>query len=248
MMHSARLRGLRPSCEVSTPSIRTRPDSSSTRRNSAAASVDLPAPVRPHTPSLSPPATSRSRPRRASGRPGAYRRLQAWNWTRPALGHAPGLGSCPGRSAGGSTGASHDDAMRSTFTRAFSRSEKVLTTRERDRVEASTVTSTSPAAAAGVLLLMAMTSSAVMPITTPPMSCVRSPNHWLRPTVAMPASMLLTTCAALPSWKRASCRNALTVVTPCSASLKLENTGDLLADSTRLSSLLASLYADVSLV
>ena len=59
-----------PTKATSSPSMSTRPASGSTRRSTSATRLDLPAPVRPMTPTLVPPSTYKFRCSSAGGRPG----------------------------------------------------------------------------------------------------------------------------------------------------------------------------------
>mmetsp|Transcript_118648 Transcript_118648/g.369644 ORF Transcript_118648/g.369644 Transcript_118648/m.369644 type:complete len:273 (+) Transcript_118648:207-1025(+) len=70
MMARRRRSVRRPSREVSSPSMRTRPASSGHIRKSACSRELLPAPVRPTTPRLVPPGTAKVTPSRTRGRPG----------------------------------------------------------------------------------------------------------------------------------------------------------------------------------
>mmetsp|Transcript_50241 Transcript_50241/g.133372 ORF Transcript_50241/g.133372 Transcript_50241/m.133372 type:complete len:295 (+) Transcript_50241:273-1157(+) len=106
-MATALRRVCSPTLEMSTPSSSTPPELISTSRSSITDSEDLPAPVRPTTPSLSPPATVMVRPLTAGGRCGMYRSVAPRNSTRPAVGHAPGAGSASPR-RGASWGTSSD--------------------------------------------------------------------------------------------------------------------------------------------
>mmetsp|Transcript_137650 Transcript_137650/g.343548 ORF Transcript_137650/g.343548 Transcript_137650/m.343548 type:complete len:258 (-) Transcript_137650:915-1688(-) len=95
----------RPRLAMSTPSMVMRPRSHSTRRKSTLVIELFPAPVRPTMPIFSPPATARSKPSKASGRPGRYRRATSSKRTAPRDGQALAAGSA-GKLHAGSCGRS----------------------------------------------------------------------------------------------------------------------------------------------
>mmetsp|Transcript_167044 Transcript_167044/g.536394 ORF Transcript_167044/g.536394 Transcript_167044/m.536394 type:complete len:336 (-) Transcript_167044:2940-3947(-) len=88
MTEIARRRSLSGTVRMSTPSIKMAPASSSTRRSAAANKLDLPLPVRPTRPTLVPAATSKVRPRKASGSPGRYLIETPRNCSAPCPGQA----------------------------------------------------------------------------------------------------------------------------------------------------------------
>mmetsp|Transcript_6596 Transcript_6596/g.10886 ORF Transcript_6596/g.10886 Transcript_6596/m.10886 type:complete len:243 (-) Transcript_6596:807-1535(-) len=101
MIASRRRKVCRPSLPVSTPSIHIDPASGSTRRNSAAVSELLPAPVRPTTPTRARAGTANRSPRSTGRCMLGYRRTRSLTSSAPASGH-PGRGRASRTSAGAS--------------------------------------------------------------------------------------------------------------------------------------------------
>mmetsp|Transcript_2948 Transcript_2948/g.7319 ORF Transcript_2948/g.7319 Transcript_2948/m.7319 type:complete len:256 (-) Transcript_2948:432-1199(-) len=131
IMASAPRSWCRPSWLMSTPSTRMTPASSSIRRNSVLIRDDLPAPVRPTTPTLLPAATLMSSPRNTSGRPARYRIFTPSYSTLPAVGQ-PG-GQAPSISSGASLLMAQYSSTRSTElkeTSAMEASRTVMATAE----------------------------------------------------------------------------------------------------------------------
>mmetsp|Transcript_23734 Transcript_23734/g.73058 ORF Transcript_23734/g.73058 Transcript_23734/m.73058 type:complete len:242 (-) Transcript_23734:1814-2539(-) len=104
MRQSRRRSIVRPNVEVSTPSTRTRPPQTSTKRNRAMNNDDLPAPVRPTTPTLSEGAISKEASFNAKGRPSRYRSWTFSKTTAPRAGQFEGSFESESLTWGGSLG------------------------------------------------------------------------------------------------------------------------------------------------
>mmetsp|Transcript_58791 Transcript_58791/g.119695 ORF Transcript_58791/g.119695 Transcript_58791/m.119695 type:complete len:297 (+) Transcript_58791:958-1848(+) len=166
-----------PSVRVSTPSIVTRPPSGSTIRKSASSIDDLPLPVRPTRPTLSPAPMLNETPRSTSGCSGRYRMLSSWTSMAPCVGQSAGMvwSTSGGMSAAASGLASRYCRMRSTLVMLLSLMLAMLVHCFRYRVSSSAYSNARPARLGSIC--PSMHSAPVPAMMSMPMMSRRIASH-----------------------------------------------------------------------
>ena len=160
-----------PTVCVSTSSMTTRPAAGSTRRRIHNNSDDLPLPVRPHTPTFSPPLTENDTFFSTRGRSGRYRMSKSLNASLPSDGQRVSSSLSAGSSAGGSVGSSLSSTKRSTAFILEATSAKNWTQYSRVGKMAVAFVNATPARAMSMSSRVSTMSRAVRAIRVPDMTC-----------------------------------------------------------------------------
>mmetsp|Transcript_12736 Transcript_12736/g.31198 ORF Transcript_12736/g.31198 Transcript_12736/m.31198 type:complete len:360 (-) Transcript_12736:1896-2975(-) len=216
---------------MSTPSMRMTPPLGSTRRYSVIMSVDLPHPVRPHTPTFSRPRTEKLRFCSTGSSSGLYLTTRLRASIAPCAGQ-PGGGRCSEMTAGAYLLYS---TMRSTLFMLTSSSVIWRTAQFMMPVRLSADVMASPARP-GLAGSTTATASVVANEMSAPISSRRTDSQRLTHWMGQYARLLLSMLFVFLARNSADFLNARMVGRPCSDSLKCEKMGENASESSRLSS------------